>query len=277
MPYADIAAGALYYEQHGAGEDLLCIQGLAMDISGWRPQIPVWSREYRLTVFDNRDVGRSFYAEESYDVRTLAADAAALADRLGLARFHLIGSSMGGAIAQELALARAEQVASLTLCVSYGGNGAWGRERARLLRARAERGDDDELALELMLSTLSEQSFEEISGQLDAMTQMVLAYPHRQRREGYLRQLEAGATHETRDRLGGLRMPVHVIGAAQDMFVPVWKSRELAALIPGARLSIVEAAAHAVNLERTAEYNRLVLEFLREVDASDRPAHASSA
>jgi 3-oxoadipate enol-lactonase len=277
VPYADIDAGRLYYEQHGHGEPLVCIQGLAMDVSGWRPQIPVFARRHQVTVFDNRDAGRSFYASAPYDIRALAADALALADRLGLSRFHLLGSSMGGAIAQELALGHPERVLSLTLCVSYGGHGRLGRERTRLALADAERQSDAERAAALMVLTLSEQSFEEVGDQLGAMGQLVLSYPHRQRREGYLRQLQASASHEARERLPGLRLPVHVIGAEQDAFVAVWKSHELAGLIPGARLSIISGAAHAANLERSAEYNALVLEFLAHAALQDAPATASGA
>jgi 3-oxoadipate enol-lactonase len=277
VPYADIDAGRLYFEQHGHGEPLVCIQGLAMDVSGWRPQIPVFARHHQVTVFDNRDVGRSFYASEPYDIPTLAADALALADRLDLRRFHLLGSSMGGAIAQELALRHPERLLSLTLGVSYAGTGRLGRERARLALAEAQRQSDAERAAALMVLTLSEQSFEELGDQLHAMGQMVLSYPHRQRREGYLRQFQASATHEARARLPSLRLPVHVIGAEQDAFVPVWKSHELAGLIPESRLSIIPGAAHAVNLERSAEYNALVLEFLAHAALQRAPATASGA
>lgn len=277
VPYADIDAGRLYYEQHGHGEPLLCIQGLALDVSGWRPQIPAFARRHQVTVFDNRDVGRSFYATAPYDIPSLAADAVALADLLGLERFHVLGSSMGGAIAQELALGHPERVLSLTVSVSYGGNGRLGRERTRLALAGAEHQSDDERAAALMVATLSEQTFEELGDQLGAMGEMVQSYPHRQRREGYLRQLQASATHEARDRLPGLRLPVHVIGAEQDAFVPVWKSKELAGLIPGARLSIIAGAAHAVNLERSAEYNTLVLDFLAQASRRGEPATAGGA
>jgi pimeloyl-ACP methyl ester carboxylesterase len=227
-------------------------------------------------VFDNRDVGRSFYAGESYDISTLAADVMALADRLGLGRFHLLGSSLGGAVAQEVALGHPDRLRSLTLCVTYGGNGAWGRARTRLTLATSEHKSDEDLAAELMVLTLSERTFEEMGDQLEMMARVVLSYPYRQRREGYVRQLNAGSTHEARDRLSALRLPVHVIGAEQDVFVPVWKSRELAGLIPGARLSIIDGAGHAANLERTAEYNRLVLDFLREVDGSGVSAAAET-
>ncbi len=276
MAYADIDSGRLYYEEHGSGEPLLCIQGLAMDVSGWRPQIPAWSPHYRVVIFDNRDVGRSFYATEAYDIGTLAADTLALADRLGLERFHLLGSSMGGAIAQEVALAAPARVRSLTLCVSYGGNGSWGRERNRLALAAAAAQSEADFSAELMVLTLSEQTYEELGPQLEMMVKMVRAYPYRQRREGYLRQLQATGTHETRDRLPTLRLPVHVIAAEQDVFVPVWKSRELARLIPGARLSVIAGAAHAVNLERTAQYNSLVLEFLRALGGA-RPGRGRAA
>ncbi len=266
MPYASIDAGDLYYEQHGHGPDLLCIQGVGADVSGWRAQIPALVSEYRVTVFDNRDVGRSFYAAGPYDVAALAADTLGLADRLGLRRFHLLGSSLGGAIAQEVALSAPERVRSLTLCVSWAGNGAWGRTHAQVAIAAAEHATEAELTRVLMLETLSEQTFEAIAAELETMNALVRAYPHRQRREGYIRQLEAGATHETRSRLPGLMVPTHVIGAEQDVLVPVWKSRELAALIPGARLSVIEGAAHAVNIERSAEYNALVLSFLRSAE-----------
>jgi 3-oxoadipate enol-lactonase len=269
VPYADIEAGRLYYEQHGHGEALLCIQGLGLDVSGWRAQLPAWSRKHRVTVFDNRDVGRSFYANGPYDIRDLADDAWGLADALGLERFHLLGYSMGGAIAQEMALERPGRVRSLTLCASYGGNGVWGRIRNRLMIEASARQSDEQLALELMLFTLSEQTLEQLGGEAEAMAQLVLSYPHRQRREGYERQLQADAQHETRDRLGALTMPVHVIGAEQDLFVPAWKSHELAGLIPGCRLSIVAGAAHALGLERTTEYNALVLDFLRDVVSAE--------
>lgn len=265
MPYAETRAGRLYYEQHGQGDALLCIQGLALDVSGWRAQLPAWSAHHAVTVFDNRDVGRSFYADAPYDIHAMAADTMQLADGLGLERFHLLGNSMGGAIAQEVALAAPERVCSLTLCVSYGGSGTWGAERARLDLAVTERLSDEELARELMLMTLSESSFDQLAGEIDSLSRLLVSYPHRQRRDGYMRQLQASATHEARARLSSLKLPVHVIGADQDMFVPAWKSRELAQLIPGARLSMIAGAAHAVNLERTAEYNALVLEFLAGV------------
>ena len=127
MPHADCNGQRLYYEVHGEGEPLLCIHGLSASTLGWLPQVPVWSQAYKTVVFDNRDVGQSSRATGEYEIADMTTDALALADSLGLDTFHLLGYSMGGAIAQRLTLTAPERVRTLTLCVTFGGGGAWGR------------------------------------------------------------------------------------------------------------------------------------------------------
>jgi 3-oxoadipate enol-lactonase len=266
MPYAEANGERLYYETCGRGDPLLCVMGLGADLTGWSLQLPLWSEHYRAIVFDNRDVGRSSYARAEYEVRDMATDTIALADALALERFHLLGISMGGAIAQEVALSAPQRVKTLTLCVSYGGGGRWALERARLELQSSPRKSDEEVLDELLLLTFSEATYEQ-PGRIEMMRNLIIEYPHRQRREGLLRQLSASARYEARDRLAGLKMPVNVIAAEQDLLVPVWKSRELAQLIAGARLSVVPGAAHAINVERPDELAELVLEFLRAADA----------
>jgi 3-oxoadipate enol-lactonase len=264
VPIADVNGQQLYYEVHGeAAPPMLCVMGLGSDISGWRLQVPAWSKRHRTVVFDNRDVGRSSYAEAEYEVPDMAADTIALADELGLQRFHLVGISLGGAIAQEVALAHGDRVLTLTLIVSYARGGRWARERARLELISAESMSDEELLDQMLVLTLSERLFER-TDQMALAREQIMAYPYPQRREGFVRQVQAGAAHEARERLAGLSLPVHVIGAEQDVLVPIWKSRELAEVIPGARLSVIEGSAHAVNVERPGTLNELVLSFLSE-------------
>lgn len=263
MPTAEANGQTLYYELHGEGEPLLCVGGLAMDCLGWALQIPVFSAQFRTVVFDNRDVGRSSYAETDYRLRDMADDALALADALGLDTFHLLGISMGGAISQEIALAAPERVRTLTLCVTWPGGGAWSRERARLWGEQALRTSREEHLDQLMLQCFSE-GFYENPGGVAFMREMMLANPNPQEPEAFVRQLRASGGHETRDRLGALDMPVHVIGAEHDTLVPPWKSEELAELIPDARLTMLERAPHGVNWERAEEFNAAVLGFTRE-------------
>jgi pimeloyl-ACP methyl ester carboxylesterase len=261
VPHAEVNGQRLYYEVHGEGEPLLCVHGLSVDTLGWAMQIPAWSERHRTVVFDNRDVGRSSRAQSEYEVRDMAADALALADELGLERFHLLGVSMGGAISQELALAAPERVLTLTLCVTFGGGGTWGRTQGRLWSERVLRMSREERVDELMLLCFSEATFE--NAELVAfLRQMLLSNPNPQEREAFVRQLQATSRHEARDRVGTLAMPVHVIAAGHDILLPAWKSRELAELIPGARLTVIDGAAHGVNVERAEEFNAAVLDFL---------------
>jgi 3-oxoadipate enol-lactonase len=267
MPFVDTPNGRMYYEVQGEGEPLLCVMGLSADHLAWALQVPAWSERFRTVIFDNRDVGQSFYADGPYEVRDMAADTLALADALELDSFHLLGMSLGGAISQEVALAAPERVRTLTLVVTFAGAGNWGVERARLWGAEVMRKSREEHVDSLLLYTLSEQFYANPEG-VKFIRDMVLANPHPQAPEAFVRQLEAGGRHETRDRLGSLSMPVHVIGAAHDTLVPVWKSEEIAELVPGAQLTIVPDAPHGLNLERAEEFNELVAGFITTMAAA---------
>ncbi len=132
MPTADCNGQTLYYEEHGEGDPLLCVMGLSANTLAWALQVQAFSAAHRTIIFDNRDVGQSSMADGNYEITDMATDALALADHLGLEQFHLVGVSMGGAIAQEMALAAPERVKTLT----PRGHLA----RRRRLGAQAQRG-----------------------------------------------------------------------------------------------------------------------------------------
>jgi len=262
----------LYYEQHGDGEPLLCVMGLATDALAWIPQLKAFSAHHRTVVFDNRDVGRSSLADGPYEIADMAHDALAIADELGLASFHLLGVSMGGAIAQELVLAAPERVETLTLAVTWPRSGAWARRHGDLWEERSRRMSHEERVDELLLLTMSEEFFED-AGRVEWLRGAILGNPHPQPVEAFGRQLAASRRHDAADRLGTLSMPVHVIGAEHDLLVPVWKSEQLAELIPGATLTVIEGAPHGVNLERRHDFNGAVLGFIAEQSrAGGRPS-----
>jgi 3-oxoadipate enol-lactonase len=263
MPIFEGDGRPIYYEVHGAGEPLLCVMGLSADHLAWALQVPAWSARYRTVVFDNRDVGQSFRPDGPYDVAEMAEDTLRLADALGLESFHLLGMSLGGAIAQEVAFAVPQRVRTLTLAVTYAWTGRWGRDFARLWgRAAAQRSDEEHI--DWLILQASSQEFYENADAVAFLRNVMLANPHPQPREAFLRQLDAGSRYDARDRLPGLAMPVHVIGAEHDLLVPAFKSREIADLVPAAKLTIVERAPHGVNIERAQEFNALVLDFLAE-------------
>ena len=265
MPSLDIDGRSLYYEVHGQGEPLLCVHGLSVDTLGWALQLPAFSERHQTVIFDNRDVGQSSYVEHEYEVADMAADALALADELDLTSFHLMGISMGGAIAQEIALAAPERVSTLTLAVTFPRGGAWAHKLAETWGARAQEMPHERHVDELLLLNLSEEFYENAEG-VAYVRGMMLQNPHPQAPEAFARQLAASSHHDALERLPSLEMPVHVIGGERDILVPVWKSAELAEAIPGARLTVLERAPHGLSLERAEEFNRLVLDFVAEHD-----------
>ncbi len=276
MPHTETTEPPLYYEVHGEGEPLVLVMGLGTDTLGWIPQVPAFSAHHRTVIFDNRDVGRSGYVSEPYEIADMATDTLGLCDELGLESFNLLGLSMGGAIAQEVALRAPERVRTLTLAVTFAGAGRYGAERGRILGTHAQRLSFEEHIDTLLLLTMSEQLYED-QGAIEYLRNAMLSNPNRQPAEGFQRQAAASGNHDARDRLPQLEMPVHVIGAEHDALVPVWKSRELADLIPGAKLTVIDGAPHAVNLERAEELNRAVLDFLDDHREAGAAAPTASA
>jgi 3-oxoadipate enol-lactonase len=263
VPTAEANGQTLYYEIQGEGEPLLCVMGLAADTLSWLPQLPAFAAAHRTVIFDNRDVGQSSMADGAYEISDMAADALALADALELDSFHLLGVSMGGAIAQEMAIAAPERVRTLTLAVSFASGGAWARKLGEVWAKRVARMTLEERIDELMLLCFSERFFESAE-QVAWLRGMLLQAPHPQSPDAFVRQLDACGRHDARPGLRALEVPAHVIGAEYDLLVPVWKSKEIAELIPGAELTVLERAPHGVNVEGAEVFNRAVLDFIAE-------------
>lgn len=261
MATAELNGQTIYHELHGEGEPLLCVMGLAADTLAWTLQVPAFSAAHRTVLFDNRDVGRSSQASGDYEVSDMAADALALADLLELERFHLLGVSLGGAIAQELACHAPERVLTLTLAATFASGGAWSRKLSEVWGTRAAKLSREERVDELMLLVHSEEFFENAEA-VTFVRGMILQNPHPQSAEAFARQLAAAGRHDAAGRLGSLAMPTHVIGCERDILVPVWKSHEIAELIPGSQLTLIENAPHGANVERAEEFNRAVLGFI---------------
>lgn len=119
MPFARVRDIEVYYEFHGDGTPLVMINGLSADHSTWGCQIPAYSQKFRCLIFDNRGVGQTSKPVGPYTCRQFADDTAALMSTLGLTRDHLVGASMGGAIAQEFAINYPEKVISLPSYCSW--------------------------------------------------------------------------------------------------------------------------------------------------------------
>jgi 3-oxoadipate enol-lactonase len=267
MAIAEVNGQRLYHEVHGDGEPLLCIAGLTCDTLVWIPQVQAFAAAHKTVMFDNRDAGQSSMAVGHYEISDMARDALALADELELDGFHLLGVSMGGAIAQEVALQAPERVRTLTLAVTFPAGGAYTRRLAEVWSARVAQVSYEQHVDELMLMNHSE-GFYDHPEMVEFIRTAMLNNPHPQPPEAFARQIAACGRHDTRDRLGSLTMPVHVIGGEHDILVPVWKSSEIASLIPGSKLTVLPGAPHGLSVERAEEFNAAVLAFIREAAAT---------
>ncbi len=121
MPKIKIDDSELYYEIHGDGEPLILLPGLGTGLWLWFKQVHAFARSFRTVVFDPHGVGRSDEPNEAITTRTLAATVAALLDKLGIERAHILGASLGGFVAQEFAFSYPRKVMRLVLCCTSAG------------------------------------------------------------------------------------------------------------------------------------------------------------
>jgi 3-oxoadipate enol-lactonase len=248
------------YERSGAGPPLLLIMGMSGTALHWgEPFLAVLREDFDVIAYDHRGVGASSALDGPVTIAELAADAAGLLTALGIDSAHVVGISMGGMIAQELALADPGMIRTLTLgCTYCGGEGSslttpevlqklteamMSGDRERALRAgfeaniSSERADDDALYARLL----------EISNERAVAVPVIMA------------QMQACMAHDTNARLSELDMPTLVIHGTEDQVLPVANGRLIASRIGGSQLEIFDGAGHLFfweQPERSAELVR---------------------
>ncbi len=277
MPTAKVDSIELYYEVHGGGDPLVLIMGLGAPSAAWLFQVPEFSKHYRTIVFDNRGVGRSSKPPGPYTTAQMADDTNGLLDALGVARAHVVGVSMGGMIAQELALRHPQRVGGLVLACTYAEpNPDVERHRESLLAQFGGRvGPSGQIEIDpqaidpmqffqalLPLSFNPEFIERELPKLIDVFSS-ALQYGFSM--EGILGQVAAVQTHRTTDRLHRIQSPTLVITGDADRLVPPASSEILARHIPNARLVKVPGGSHGFNFETPDVFNREVLAFLATV------------
>lgn len=278
MSIAKVGPVELYYEEHGSGHPLLLIMGLAADSTAWMFQIPEFQRHYRTIAFDNRGVGRSAKPAGPYSIHEMADDAAGLLDVLDVPRSHVLGISMGGMIAQELALRHPDRVRSLTLACTYPEPDADVESHlhfsAQRFGGRVTTDGEMEIDvkainpmefLEHMLPTVFNPEF--IQQELPKLIQVFSgALQYGFSMEAILGQVAAVMGHRATDRLHQIAAPTFVITGDGDLLIPPANSDILARHIPNARLVKVPGGSHGFNFETPDVFNRAVLGFLASVE-----------
>jgi len=271
MAEARVNGVRLYYELHGHGAPLLCLHGLQGDSSHFRGLLPALGRAHRTLVFDQRGSGRSDKPATDLTSALLADDAAALMDAVGFESAHVFGVSMGGMIAQELALRHPGKVRSLILgCTRAGGPTAVpvAEDPAFAVAYSQQEIPAEERARAFARVTFTDGYLEKNPGIVER-----LAAARRERPldpEAFRRRRQAIDRHDTYERLPSIRCPTLILTGRQDKIVAWENSRILAERIPGARLEILEPAGHLFWMEQAEETEKAVLSFLSQQEPLPR-------
>ncbi len=264
MPKVRVADINIYYETHGAGNPLLLIMGLGGGSSLWWRQVAFFSGEYRVVVFDSRGVGRTDKPDTPYSMDVLVSDAAGLLERLGIASAHVYGVSMGGMVAQELALRYPKLVSSLILgATTCGGSHALMPSQGILQKLFGIMNLSSDEAVKVSTSVTFSAGFIE-RHPMKIKEWLIKGAESLPSPVGYRRQAEAAAGFDTYDNLQRLSVPTLILAGTADQLIPMENSRILASRIPNAKLALFEGAGHGYLWEAEEEANRVVWDFLHQ-------------
>lgn len=263
MPLARVNGIGLHYEDVGSGDPVVMIMGTGARGAVWNMyQVPALKAAgYRVITLDNRGVAATEWDGSPFTVADLAADVAALAERLALGPVRVVGTSMGAWVAQELALTRPELVRQAVLIASRGRCDAL---RSMLARAELELLDSDVRlpdryrAVLTALHSLSPRTTADDAQVADWIDLFELSPGEG---PGVRAQLALEPMPDRLAAYAGIRVPCHVISFADDLTTPPEHGRELAGAIPGATFQLVEHAGHFGYLERPEEVNKSIIDF----------------
>jgi 3-oxoadipate enol-lactonase len=257
------------------GEPVLLIMGLGADSAGWALQRIAFGRHYRCLAVDNRGVGKSAKPPGPYSLLQMARDAVAVLDAEGIGSAHVVGASMGGVIAQIIAVLYPERVRSLVLACTGCRHHEWRRELLAEWAETVRAGGMGALGGEGLRWLVGPRLRKRFGIWLNLLARILL----RTAPEPFAAQVQAilDTPDELRFELRHVRVATLVITGSQDALTPIGDAEELAELIPDARLVEVRGAAHGLMAEAPGAFNDAVLAFLDEVTGATTGAAVNEA
>jgi pimeloyl-ACP methyl ester carboxylesterase len=265
MSTVSVNGNDLHYERRGSGEPLLLIMGMSGTHLSWgEPFLDALAGDFDVIAYDHRGVGKSSRIDEPFALVELADDAAGLLDALGIDRAHVLGVSMGGMVAQELALRHPARIRSLVIGCSYAGG-----ERSSLTEPETGRrlvegwtSGDLERALRTGWEINVSRAFAGRPGEYERWRDDSVL-PLRVPLAVIMLQAQAVGGHDTSARLGDITAPTLVIHGTEDQMLPAANSRVIAERIPGARLEELEGIGHLFWWEEPKRSAALVRDHAR--------------
>ena len=272
MPFAKINNVEINYHTVGDGQPLLFIAGLGVDNMCWIYQVPEFKELFKVIVFDNRGIGKSTGNIAPYSIRMMADDAVELLKYLNIEKSHIVGTSMGGMIAQEIAINYPNMVDKLVLCSTFakpqnmveiimkGVKDIIGYNALDIFGINPHRLVFEKLFSYLLQQIFSEEFLLENNKLIEETLRRYLSkltYV-----ETFLKQTGAVYTHNTFDRLNLIKAETLIITGMEDKLVVPECSDILAGKISRSKLKKIEHAGHGMHFEMPDIFNKIVIDFL---------------
>ena len=263
MPRVIVGEQVIYYEIAGSGFPLVLIRGLGSSAAHWYDQLPVFAGHFSVVAFDHRGIGRSPQTTGCHcSIGSMAADTIGLMDVLGICRAHVLGVSMGGMIAQELAINYPERISGLVLVSTHCGGrlsvrpDLWVLDRMQQWIATGK-AQDFEMALTCLFTSETQQDHPDIIARFRKTTHQFEPIGNTLKL-----QWQAVSNHNVGERLAQIKAPTLVITGSKDILIPPGNADILKEYIPNARKMIIEGGGHVVHMEQPETFNAEVLDFL---------------
>jgi 3-oxoadipate enol-lactonase len=245
----------------GSGDLVVFLHGIGGNKRNWHPNLAAFAAHWHAVAWDARGYGESDDYAGTLDFLDYTRDLVRVLDFFGAHKAHVVGLSMGGRIALDFAALHPDRLLTLTLCDTHRGFAHFSEEKkqefVRLRREPLEQGGTPkDIAVPVARSLCSPRAkpgaFEQL---VDSLSRL--------HKESYLKCIEASVRAETHGRLEDIRVPTHVIVGSDDTLTTPEMCREIAEAIPGARLTVIPAAGHLVNIEQPDAFNRAAVGFIR--------------
>ncbi len=247
----------LYYEEHGHGQPLVFIHGLGSSTKDWESQVPEFSKSYRVVTFDLRGHGQSDKPAGPYQIPILAVDLAGLFQALNIPSAHLVGLSLGGAVAFQFAIDYPAKVKTLTIVNSGPSLGGTPEQAQQEVDRRV--GIVQQLGMRAMGEALAPTLYPNPK-QATLRETFIKRWAENDPR-AYIEATRSLLGWNVEGQLGTIKCPTLILAADQD-YTPVATKEAYVKLIPHARLVVIPEAHHATPLEQPEKFNTALREFL---------------